>query len=275
MNYININYLIIYFALTLILVLFMTIKDCVKNKKIQTLKRKFTTKNYHTLLMPSVIAIIIYSIIEQTINPIILFTIFSIAGIIGETAFSLWWHQYYKERFWTYTTKTKMNKYTSTLNFLAWSIGGILFLTTLNYTPTTQKETPLLYITLFSFIAIAQLIIFHTVIKRKLEKNKFQKVTHTNFIFYTAPIWIPLLILIKTQGNEILIIFLALGIIGAITEYLLGKFLHETLSRKLWTYNYLSYDEKHFTPLSIPAFSLAGIYFWMITEIFFQITPFI
>ena len=67
--------------------------------------------------------------------------------------------------------------------------------------------------------------------------------------------------------QNILIIFSSFAVIATIAEYLFGKACQSIISKKLWTYNYLSCDHGHFTPITILLFGLGGFYFLILAQI--------
>ena len=221
------------------------------------------------MFLPAPVAAIIYSFMLRSITPFVLFLFFCIAGIVGEVGFSMWWKQYYKERFWEYTTNTLLNKYTSSLNFLAWGVGGFLYLAILDNFPTMHlTEIPFLFIGIFFVIAFIQLVAFFTVVKFTKINRLFDKVTLVNLFFFFLPALVPLIMLTIRYGVPVLLLFAAFGVVAALIEYLFGKSIELFLSRKLWAYNYLQKDDGHFTILVVPAFAFGGFYFWLVYELF-------
>lgn len=262
------RFFVIYGLLSLLLFLIVFVMKSFKHKKFVFPRYSFTPKKYYLMLLPAPLAALIYSLLLKTFLPFVLFCVFCIMGVIGEIIFSLWWKQYYKERFWVYTTKTLINKYTSSLNFLAWGVGGFLYMAILDvFSLAGFVQLPFLFFVIFLILALIQLLIFFLVLKFSKIK-KFNKVTFQNWLLFTLPILITLILLIIRFGLIILFVFIAFGLVAAIIEYLFGKLSKLFLSRKLWTYTYLQKDNGHFTILSIPAFAFGGFYFWLIYALF-------
>lgn len=208
-------------------------------------------KKYYLLLLPVVIAFILFTIINKQENLIIFFTLAGIAGVIGETVFSIWWKLFFKKPFWTYSVQTLYKSYTSTLNFIPWAIGGVIYIAIaeyINYVPSTQNLT----IFWFSYLILV-LITFLSKINE-------------NYFLFILPVVIPAIV------TGALIPLICFGIIACLAEYAFGKVCYCFLSKKLWTYNYRALDNGHFTPLSIIPFSLAGFYFITIYTAIVQIS---
>lgn len=263
------DFLINYVILTLVLLLGISIKNFYKFHKLKFPRIKFSIKNYYLLLAPAPISAIISSFSLGSLKPFLLFITFCVAGIIGEVLFSVWWHHFYVKRFWVYTTKTFFNKYTSSLNFLAWGVGGFIFIKVLSYFQNIQNTNiPFIFTAFLSIGILLQLIFFHLIIKRFLRVDKFDKFNFLNWSFFSLPILVTLIILFISHGISFLILFFLFGIISALYEYIFGKAIQAILSRKFWKYNYLALDKGHFTILSLLLFSAGGIYFWFVFELF-------
>jgi hypothetical protein len=56
-----------------------------------------------------------------------LFVAAGLLGIVGELIVSVVWRAFFREPIWTYSYRSVWAGYTSTLNFLPWSVGALLF----------------------------------------------------------------------------------------------------------------------------------------------------
>lgn len=261
----DVQFFIICGLLSLLLFIVALITHSIKRKKLVFPRSKFTLGNYYLLVLPIPLSVLIYSFLSNSWLPIIFFAIFCVAGILGEVLFSLWWSFFYKKSFWTYTTKTFFKKYTSSLNFLAWGLGGFTYLLILSYFPKINfSKLSFLFLFLFLVVAFIQILLFLLLFRRRLFKHKFQKVNFYNWLFFSLPIIIPLFLIVYWFGLTFLWLFLLMALAGMIIEYVFGKICHFFLSRRLWTYNHLSVDKDHFTILSFLPFALGGIYFWCV-----------
>ena len=193
--------------------------------------------------------------------------VFAFAGVIGETLFSEWWKAFYAKSFWAYKVEAVAHSYTSFLNFIPWAIGGMLFLNilgitdgaTLNYRAIAAAEIPFYLIFALALLVglLIQWIVFHSA-----GINKFKHASLSNYLFFIFPFLLALAVCVLVYSPNFVGIAVAFGILGAFFEYLFGKACELFISKKLWTYKYLTIDNDHFTPLSLVPFSLAGFYFW-------------
>lgn len=58
----------------------------------------------------------------------IFFVISGLAGMAGEIIFSCAWHIVFKREFWVYLKEPILNRFSSWLNYIPWSLGGLLYL---------------------------------------------------------------------------------------------------------------------------------------------------
>lgn len=238
-----------------------------KTGNIKLWRFAFNHKNFYILCSPFIIAAIIQSVIERSYIPIIIFLSFGLAGMAGETLFSWWWKLIFEKRFWVYRVDTLVDGYTSLLNFIPWGMGGILYLLIIDkFAPKLPKFD--LGIKLgsleifFGGVAISLLIAYLLRKRRKFgfELKVFNLWTYTLFC-------LPIIMLVAyLTCVNIYFLWLAFGFgIGVfVSEYLFGKVSEILISKKLWYYNYLTFDHEHSTPLNIIPFMLAGFYFWAV-----------
>lgn len=230
------------------------------------IKFKFSIRNYYLLLSVFIIVLFIYAFKVNSFQPIFIFLVFSIAGIIGETIVSFWWQMFFGQRLWVYNTQTVYHKYTSLLNFIPWGVGGYLYLITAGQIMPTLHYPNLsfIFVPLFPVLVILQKIIFDLFKPHK--HFKFHTVGLTNLLFFYFPILIAVGITIIIYGWNILGVFVLFAIVATTAEYFFGKICQSVISKKLWTYNYLSFDEGHFTPISIILFAFGGFYFLVVAQ---------
>lgn len=229
-------------------------------------KFKFSIRNYYLLFAIFIIALFVYSLKINSFMPIVIFLAFSILGVIGETFVNFWWRMFFGKRLWSYNTQTLYHKHTSFLNFIPWGIGGYLYLIIANQIAPISDYTKLSFIFLFLFpvLATIQKLIFD--LFKPYTHFKFDTVNLINLLFFYFPIFITIGFAILIYGWNILLIFILFAIIATTAEYLFGKIFESTISKKLWTYNYLSFDNGHFTPISILLFAYGGFYFLIVAQ---------
>jgi hypothetical protein len=58
---------------------------------------------------------------------LLLFVATGLMGIVGELIVSVVWRRFFAEPIWTYSYRSVLSGYTSTLNFFPWTVGALLF----------------------------------------------------------------------------------------------------------------------------------------------------
>ena len=254
----------------------------VRTNKLKINKFAFSERNYYILLSGFIVGILIQSILQNSYKSFIVFIIFGIAGVIGETLFSIWWHTFFGKRFFVYSVDTLMHSYTSTLNFVPWAIGGYIYLEISKVVIGREKiiqifqnlNTYYYVFGIFFLIIFLEIIVFYTFIKARLPESKFHKVTFFNFIFIFFSLFYVIFYFVFYFGNEFIVLTILFGLIAVSLEYLFGKATQFFISKKMWIYSYGAIDKGHFTPFSIPAFIMAGYYFLLVGEFILQYLKF-
>ena len=88
---------------------------------------KYSLKNYYLLMAPVFVIIFVFLLFSDYLLAIF-FVISGLAGIVGETIFSVVWDLFSKRKFWIYLKNPIANRYSSWLNFIPWSLGAWLYL---------------------------------------------------------------------------------------------------------------------------------------------------
>lgn len=231
---------------------------------------QFNRTNYYILVFSIWIPIFIFSLINFSLRENFYLIISAPLGMIGETLFSYWWRAFFSKDFWTYSVDTKFNKHTSTLNLIPWSIGGFMFLAfyrvfdiffPLSLEPLTQVKYN--RIGLADSMLLFLVLVFITSMIGYLLKVYYQKDKNHFWLRYTllcSPILVLVLFLsmynIKFLG---LSIFIGLG--AFVAEYVFGKACVWLAYKKLWIYNFYTFDHNHSTLLNILPFVFGGYYF--------------
>lgn len=229
---------------------------------------KFSIRNYYLLLSVSVVGLFVYSWMIDSIKPIIVFMVFAVVGVLGETLINFWWQMFFGQRLWVYSTETLYHKYTSLLNFIPWGIGGYLYLITARQIMPVSQYPNLSFLCLFLFpiLVIFQKLIFDFF---KPHSNfKFHKVGLINLLFFYFPILIVIGLFVYIYGWNMFATFVLFAVMATIAEYIFGKACQSIISKKLWTYIYLPYDYGHFTPIVILLFGFGGFYFLIVARLF-------
>lgn len=238
---------------------------------------KFSLLSYHLFLAPWAIGLVVASYRSNNFTDLYLFLIFALAGVIGETAFSLSWDVMFPKRFWFYRVQTLFNGYTSLLNFIPWGLGGLLFMLVVNFfalpynNPASGYQLvgsaihPLVqFWIVYTLIGLAVYFgrSFYLLLTSGSNKIEFKTVSHVTYLIYCLPFIISLTYLVLFVAKNYFLIAAAMGIVAFIAEYTFGKACRIFVSRKLWDYAYFTFDNHHGTPLAIIPFSMAGFYFW-------------
>lgn len=237
---------------------------------------KFSENNYHLMLMGFPLGVLLTSFLSHSPSPIALFVFFALIGVAGELLFSMWWHAFYGQRFWVYSVDTLYHSYTSMLNFIPWGVGGIWALQ-IGQEAIGKEEfkrifsDPNMYGTLalvyFGSLAL-QLGLFYFIKKFHNGHYRFHEVTFNNYLFFVFPILAVIAFFIFTYSLSFLILALTYAVFLSLAEYLFGKATSLFVSRRLWTYTYMPWDNGHFTPLSLIPFTVGGFYFLIVYGFF-------
>lgn len=235
----------------------------------------FSARNYYLMMLCFVLGQVIISLSTQSAMPLVIFLVFGVFGVIGETIFSFWWHLFFGQRFWVYEEEALLHGYTSFLNFIPWGVGGLMYLTLSRFVIDVEKTTAIFSQThlffdigiIFLLSACIQLSVFHY-LGRNHHDFKYHRVTAVNFLLFCLPVIFITCYFFFIFGPVFIGLLFLFGIIPTAAEYLFGKGTQFFISKKMWIYSYNAYDHGHFTPLAIPAFILGGYYFWIIGTLF-------
>jgi hypothetical protein len=231
----------------------------------------FSRRNYYLFVSLFVIPVLVRVIEQHSVIPIVQFALFGVAGVIGETLVSVWWHAFFGQRLWVYAVDTVFHKYTSTLNFIPWGVGGFLYSSVVYRTSEFVQLPPAFSVALVATAALVagvviQLLLFAVFRPRG---GKFRETTIATVSFVMLPVGLVLGALCVTFGLPALVLVIVFAFVATAAEYLFGKATQLLISKKMWTYTYFAYDGGHFTPLAIPLFALGGFYFWFVAHVLF------
>lgn len=264
------------FFISLIIWIFVSIYHFAKTGTIKLFHFPFSEKNYYIMMSGIPLAILILSIYRQNAQTIAQFLFFAVAGVFGETLFSLWWHSFFGQRFWIYTTETVYHSYTSVLNFIPWGITGLLsmdiaqiivgksMLSTIFASNSTYIMLSVLY---FGSLTL-QIVIFLLIREFHHNEFKFHEVTTFTYFFFIFPILVVLVYFGITFSYNFFLLAVTFGSFFSFAEYCFGKGVHLFISKKLWSYTYIAFDNGHFSPLSIVPFIVAGFWFLIVYGFF-------
>ncbi len=267
-----------YFALTAIFFLIAYFVAIISyyavHRKIKFSRFRFTYRNYYIMTFPFVFPSLFLGFLDETFVYFLIFAYFGILGVVGETIFSVLWKIYFRKPFWEYKTLAIFNKFSSLLNFIPWGFGGFLFLFLTrfyfdNFGNVFYKnmgpENVIVFFLNISIFFLLQALFFKLAIKFFPLKKMFKKKTRivVKYVYFTS-FFLLIGILIPINYLYFLLLFLLYGIVAFFAEYFFGKMSKTMIGKKLWTYEYLTIDKKHTTPLNIFPFGLAGYYFFFL-----------
>ena len=197
----------------------------------------------------------------------ILFLIFGIAGILGETILSFIWNTFIEKSIWTYRDMI-LKGYTSYLNFFPWTVGGLIFYT-IGYAYTNfinikfKSDLRLIIISSVIGLLLSIAIILLTTLTKKIPiKTKF---SIKKYLVLCLPIFLTYFNLMIFSNKSYIILIGIFVIIGNITEYIYGKYLAEIFHERFWTYNYLKIDHGHSSFTNLILWGYGGLYFYFIS----------
>lgn len=235
---------------------------------------RFSYRNYHIMMIPFVFPPLFIGFLDGTWIYFLTFLYFGIIGVIGETMFSILWKYYFRNPFWKYKSLTIFNKFSSLLNFIPWGVGGFMYLSLTSFYLNNfgnifyegiGKEQILSLFLKITIIFVLQILLFKLVSKVFPLRKKFNKKKRIiiKYIYFVSSFFL-LGLLVPINYFHYLSLFFLYGIVAFIAEYFFGKISKLIIGKKLWTYEYLTIDKKHTTPLNIIAFGLGGYYFFFL-----------
>jgi hypothetical protein len=195
-----------------------------------------------------------------------LFVAAGLLGIVGELIVSVVWRGFFKEPIWTYSYRSVLAGYTSTLNFLPWAVGALLFCETRRVLrgPATHELTlgrPVWVCALALAVGIA--IAWPL---RHLTSARQRRFSKSAFAVFCIPIALTAGALAALVSPHYLLLMAAFAVVGFFTEYTYGRGMSLFFERGLWTYNHWKIDHGHTSFVTFPLWALGGLYFHFIAS---------
>jgi len=186
-----------------------------------------------------------------------LFVAAGLSGIVGELIVSVVWRRFFSVPIWTYSYRSVLAGYTSTLNFLPWAVGALLFCETRRVLrgPTAELRT--------AWVCAAALglgILVAWPLSR-LTSARERRFTKGAFAVFCLPIACVAALLAALVSPYYLVLMLAFALVGFLTEYSYGRSMSLFFERGLWTYNHWKIDHGHTSFVTFPLWALGGLYF--------------
>jgi len=241
----------------------------VRTGKFQLNRFRFSVFNYYVMMSGFILASVANAFLSSSWHSLFYFGAFAFAGVIGETLVSIWWRLFFVKRFWVYSIETIDHCYTSWLNFVPWAVGGTLYINALSSVVDDPFGHQYEYLWLISGALVVSLFLMQIAIRRLVQpsNHRYRAVAALNLVLFFWPVVAFVAILAWIYGPNIYFVACVFGFVATFAEYLFGKSTEFFISKKMWTYSYLSFDRGHFTPLSVPLFALGGFYFWSIAVV--------
>jgi len=205
----------------------------------------FSSSHYYLIMLWVPLSYLIL-ILCCDIRYLIFFFASGIAGIVGETLLSIVWDILLDKPLWSYHHGSLLHRYTSTINFLPWTTGGLIFLSVgnalaIDIAPPFPSALPYFVITLlsgFGGVMLAMITAFilknHYTVGKQWRNVPFSTL---RFLIFCIPICTVFIALTMISNITFLIYFFAFAIFGNILEYMYGKFISKIFNRRLWTYH--------------------------------------
>lgn len=157
-----------------------------------------------------------------------------------------------------------LSGYTSTINFLPWAVGALLFCETRrvlrgSVEPALSLDRPVMVCAAALTLGIALAWPL-----RRLTSARHGRFSKTAFAVFCLPIALAAGALSAWVSLHYLGIMAAFALVGFVTEYTYGRGMSLFFERGLWTYNHWKIDHGHTSFVTLPLWALGGLYFHFI-----------
>lgn len=196
---------------------------------------------------------------------LLLFFVGGIAGIVGEVLVSLLWRAWFHEPIWTYSYRSVLSGYTSTINFLPWAVGALLFVET----GRLVQGTPLLGAPLRDMAVSAAAVSAGVALAwpaRRFAACRDGRFSGPGLALFCLPVAMTALALGVFCSARYPLLMLAFSVVGFVSEYAYGRSMSLVFDRGLWTYNHWRIDDGHTSFVTLPLWALGGLYFYFIAS---------
>ncbi len=226
------------------------------------LDARFSLKKFYLLMGWAPLAFAVLAILVDA-RYLALFIVAGLAGIVGELLVSLLWRSFFAEPIWTYSYRSVLSGYTSTLNFLPWAVGALLFHETSRLLGGAGTGGALIRPMVVSAVAVAGglALAFGLRGATSARERRFSKPA---FAVFCLPIVTTAAALAWLESPKYPLLMAAFAVVGFLTEYGYGRGMSAFFERGLWTYNHWQIDEGHTSFVTFPLWALGGLYFHFI-----------
>jgi hypothetical protein len=192
----------------------------------------------------------------------LLFVVAGAAGVAGELIVSVLWRGFFREPIWTYSYRSVLRGYTSTINFFPWAVGALGFHFA-GRVLVGDAPPPTLVPAL---VGGAAFVVGCGLAwpGRRATSARDGRFGPAAFALFCLPIVLVAASLALCCGPRYLLLMLLFAPLGFFTEYVYGRTMTLFFDRALWTYNHWRIDDGHSSFVTFPLWSLGGLYFWLI-----------
>ncbi len=196
---------------------------------------------------------------------LLFFVVAGVAGILGELLVSVLWRWFFQEPIWTYSYRSVLGGYTSTLNFLPWAVGAFLFHASGRWLGGPPPSGATLFRAMFvsSMAFVVGLLVAWPV--RAVNAGRARSFSKPSFGLFCLPIALTAIAVGVVCSPRYALLMIAFGPIGFATEYTYGRSMSLLFERGLWTYNHWKIDSGHTSFVTLPLWALGGLYFYFIS----------
>jgi len=195
---------------------------------------------------------------------LLLFVATGVMGIVGELIVSVAWRRFFAEPIWTYSYRSVLAGYTSTLNFLPWAVGALLFCETRRVlggpAPVAWSFDRPMWV---SAAGLGIGLVLSWPLSR-FTTARARRFTRLAFAVFCLPIAAAGVALALWVSPRYLLLMAAFAGVGFFTEYTYGRGMSLFFERGLWTYNHWKIDHGHSSFVTFPLWALGGLYFHFI-----------
>jgi hypothetical protein len=241
----------------------LLILSALVSKSTFLIEQRFSLKKFYVLMGWAPLAFLVLSLLVD-VRFLLLFVATGLAGIVGELLVSVMYRWFFGEPIWTYSYRSLLGGYTSSLNFLPWAVGAFLFYASGRWLGgPLPSGSSLWFAMLVSSVAFAAGCVIVAPI-RALGSRAPRRFEKLSFALFCLPIAITALALAIFCEARFALLMLAFGPIGFATEYSYGRSMSFLFERGLWIYNHWKIDSGHTSFVTLPLWSLGGLYFYFI-----------
>jgi hypothetical protein len=221
---------------------------------------RFTLPKFYVLMGWAPAAFVALALLVN-VRYLALFVAAGCLGVVGELIVSALWRGFFDRPIWTYSHRAALGGATSSLNFLPWAVGALLFQMAGGLMGGGGNQ--LLKPMAVSAVAFVVGLAVAWPARRKTSPAG-RRFTRSAFALFCLPIATTALALGALCGPEYILRMTIFAPLGFVTEYAYGRTMALFFDRGLWTYNHWPIDGGHSSFVTFPLWALGGLYFQFI-----------